>query len=111
MGKSFNVEYEYISLDEFKKLDMYDVNYSGILFIFNPCLEDHLYAVRKQILDNWNLNKRYRFVHVEKTGMFYVENMDIQTIDSEYMLIDMLKNGSDNDIKKVCLIGEERDYK
>lgn len=72
-----------ITEEEFDKLSLDNVNYSRILFIFT---EEHNKLVTNKLIMEWQLGKSYRFVTVMKTGMFYVENCDIQTIDSERQL-------------------------
>ena len=79
-----NIPYYNIEVKEFNKLELEDVNYSGILFVFT---KEHAELVTNKLITEWDLGKTHRLTNVIKTGMFYVENCDIQTIDSEMNLI------------------------
>lgn len=70
-----------ISLDEFLKLGIDDINYSETIYRMTdvhmiPVIEKHL----KETL---MLGKKHRFDNVMKNRLFYIENCDIQDI-SEY---------------------------
>ena len=90
-----------ISIDDFLKLDLDDVNYSGILFIFEKRYSKQVY---NKIINDWELNKSYRIDQVMEDRMFYVENCDIQTIDGKIYLFEMLFDH--DDIDHICVIGK-----
>lgn len=71
-----------ITEEEFNNLSLEDVNYSRILFIFT---EEYNEIVRNKI-NELQLGKSHRLDSVLNDGMFYVENCDIQTIDSKRQL-------------------------
>ena len=73
-----------IEVKEFNELKLEDVNYSGILFAFT---KEHVKLITNKLITEWDLGKSDRLSNVIKTGMFYVENCDIQTIDSGMDLI------------------------
>lgn len=89
-----------ITEEEFNKLSLEDVNYSGILFIFT---EEYNKIVCNKI-DEWQLGKNHRLDYVINTGMFYVENCDIQTIDSERQLFSELYYT--DSIKEIYVLGD-----
>lgn len=89
-----------ITEEEFNKLSLEDVNYYGILFIF---AEEYNKTVCNKI-DEWQLGKSYRLDHVIDTGMFYVENCDIQTIDGERHLFSELYYK--DSINKIYVLGD-----
>ena len=89
-----------ITQEEFKDLSLDDVNYSGILFIFT---EEYNKTVQDKI-NELQLGKSHRLDFVIKTGMFYVENCDIQTIDSERQLFSELYYK--DSIKKIYILGD-----
>ena len=95
-----NIHCYKITEEEFNKLSLEDVNYSGILFIFT---EEYNKIVCNKI-DEWQLGKNHRLDYVINTGMFYVENCDIQTIDSERQLFCELYY-TDN-IKEIYVLGD-----
>ena len=88
-----------ITKDEFNYLSLDDVNYSGILFIFT---EEYNKIICNRI-DEWQLGKTHRLDNVIRDGMFYVENCDIQTIDSEKDLFYELYYK--DTIKKIYILG------
>lgn len=90
-----------MSIDDFLKLDLDDVNYSGILFIFEKRYSKQVY---NKIINDWELNKSYRIDQVMEDHMFYVENCDIQTIDGKIYLFEMLFDH--DDIDHICVIGK-----
>lgn len=89
-----------ITKEEFNDLSLDDVNYSGILFIFT---NEYNEIVRNKITE-WQLGKNHRLYTVIETGMFYVENCDIQTIDSERQLFSELYYK--DTIKKIYVLGD-----
>ena len=100
---SLTIKYKSITIEEFEAMSGYDLNYSGVLYIF---LEEYTDRIRNKLFVDWNINKKYRFEdHVKYNRMFYIENMDIQTVDSELDLYFLFKN----DIKEVHFIGNEYD--
>lgn len=90
-----------MSIDDFLKLDLDDVNYSGVLFIFEKRYSKQVY---NKIINDWELNKSYRIDQVMEDHMFYVENCDIQTIDGKIHLFEMLFDH--DDIDHICVIGK-----
>lgn len=95
-----NVSCYKITKEEFNKLSLEDVNYSGILFIFT---EEYNKIICNKI-DEWQLGKNHRLNNVLDDGMFYVENCDIQTIDSERQLFSELYYK--DTIKKIYVLGD-----
>lgn len=89
-----------ITQEEFNNLSLDDINYSGILFIFTNEYDE---TVRNKIIE-WQLGKNYRLDFVMNTGMFYIENCDIQTIDSEGQLFGELYYK--DTIKKIYVLGD-----
>ena len=90
-----------MSIDDFLKLDIDDVNYSGILFIFERRYSKQVYD---KLIKDWELGKSYRIDQVMTGRMFYIENCDIQTIDSKINLFEMLFDH--DDIDHICVIGK-----
>lgn len=88
-----------ITKEEFNDLSLDDANYSGILFVFT---NEYNETVSNKI-DEWQLGKNHRLDNVLNTGMFYVENCDIQTIDSEKDLISELYH--QDTIEKIYVLG------
>ena len=95
-----NIEIKHISTNEFRNLELDDVNYSGILFVCEPCYAD---VVGYQILYRWNLGRQYRIKQVDLNNMFYVENCDVQTIDKSIDLFTFIEDGT---IKKIYVIDD-----
>ena len=89
-----------ITKEEFNNLSLDDVNYSGILFIFT---KEYNEIVCDKI-NEWQLGKNHRLNSVLDDGMFYVENCDIQTIDSERQLFSELYYK--DTIKKIYVLGD-----
>ena len=89
-----------ITKEEFNDLSLDDVNYSGILFIFT---DEYNETVRNKI-DEWQLGKNHRLNNALDDGMFYVENCDIQTIDSKRQLFSELYYK--DTIKKIYVLGD-----
>ena len=89
-----------ITKEEFDDLSLDDVNYSGILFIF---INEYNETVCNKI-DEWQLGKNHRLDNVLDDGMFYVENCDIQTIDSKRQLFSELYYK--DTIKKIYVLGD-----
>ena len=89
-----------IAKEEFDNLSLDDVNYSGILFIFT---KEYNETICNKI-NKWQLGKNHRLNSVLDDGMFYVENCDIQTIDSKRQLFSELYY-KDN-IKKIYVLGD-----
>lgn len=89
-----------ITKEEFDDLSLDDVNYSGILFVFT---NEYNETVCNKI-NEWQLGKNHRLDYVIETGMFYVENCDIQTIDSEKNLISELYYK--DSITKIYILGD-----
>lgn len=89
-----------ITKEEFNNLSLDDVNYSGILFIFT---EEYDGIVHNKITE-WQLGKNYRLNNILDDGMFYVENCDIQTIDSERQLFNELYYK--DTITKIYVLGD-----
>lgn len=89
-----------ITKEEFNNLTLDDINYSGILFIFT---NEYNETVCNKITE-WQLGKNHRLDFVMNTGMFYVENCDIQTIDSERQLFSELYYK--DTIKKIYVLGD-----
>jgi len=89
-----------ITKEEFENLSLEDVNYSGILFIFT---EEYNEIVRNKITE-WQLGKSHRLDNVLYDGMFYVENCDIQTIDSKRQLFSEIYYK--DSIKEIYVLGD-----
>ena len=85
---------------EFNNLSLEDINYSGILFIFT---KDYNETVCNKI-NELELGKSHRLNNVLNDGMFYVENCDIQTIDSKIGLFSELYYK--DTIKKIYVLGD-----
>ena len=101
--KSFTINYKNITIEEFEAMSEYDLNYSGVLYVFS---EEYTDRIRNKLFNDWYINKEYRFEdRVKHNKMFYVENMDIQTVDSELDLFFLFRN----DIKEVHFIDNEDD--
>ena len=94
------IEFYNITKEEFDDLSLDDVNYSGILFVFTS---EYNETVCNKI-DEWQLGKNHRLDFVMNTGMFYVENCDIQTIDNEKNLISELYH--QDTIEKIYVLGD-----
>ena len=90
-----------MSIDDFLKLEIDDVNYSCMLFIFEKGFSKQVYD---KIMKDWELGKSYRIDQVMEDRMFYVENCDIQTIDGKIHLFE--KMFEHDDIKFICIIGK-----
>ena len=99
--KALHTPVKCISEEDFNDLTLDDVNYSGILFIFD---KRYLNLVYDKILKDWMLGKIHRFEQVKTDRMFYVENCDIQTIDSLTMLFSRLYDG--DELKKIYIVGD-----
>jgi len=89
-----------ITKEEFDDLLLEDINYSGILFIFTNEYNEKICNK----INEWQLGKNHRLDNVLDTGMFYVENCDIQTIDSEKHLFSELYY--EDNIKKIYVLGD-----
>lgn len=102
IGKT-EIVYNKISIEEFLKYDLYDdeINGTGKLFVFN---EKYTNQIHDKLIDDWMLSKEFRFEDtVRQNRMFFVDNMDIQSIDSEIDLLHYLHY----DIKEVIYIVDE----
>lgn len=88
-----------ITKEEFDGLSLDDVNYSGILFIFTS---EYNETVSDKI-NKLQLGKNHRLDNVLDDGMFYVENCDVQTIDSKRQLFSELY--FKDTIKKIYILG------
>lgn len=71
-----------ITLDEFLKLDMDDVNYNHTVYRITdenmlPILKEHFEKV-------FMLGKFHRFENVQANRLFYIENCDLQDIQEVY---------------------------
>lgn len=89
-----------ITQEEFNNLSLDDINYSGILFIFTA---EYNKTICDKI-DEWQLGKNHRLDFIINTGMFYVENCDIQTIDDERQLFSELY--CKDTIKEIYVLGD-----
>ena len=96
-----NISCHNITEEEFNKLSLDNVNYSRILFIFT---EEYNKLVTNKLITEWQLGKSHRLDTVIKTGMFYVENCDIQTIDSERQLFSEIYYK--DSIKEIYILGD-----
>lgn len=94
ISEQMNIEAKNITLEEFYKLSLEDVNYSGILFVFDY---DFLKDV-KQKISEWEINKMWRLDQVEKDQMFYVENCDLQSVDGAYYFFRLINSGNIKEI-------------
>lgn len=97
---NINIPVYNITKEEFNDLSLDDVNYSGILFIFTEEYNEIIFDK----IDEWQLGKNHRFNNVLDDGMFYVENCDIQTIDSKRQLFSELY--CTDTIKKIYVLGD-----
>lgn len=98
-----NITFSNISIEEFLKYDLYEdnINGSGKLFTFNEKYTD---IIHDKLFNDWMLNKEFRFEDtVRENRMFFVDNMDIQSIDSEIDLLHFLQY----DISEVINIVDE----
>lgn len=92
-----------ITKEVFNELSLEDVNYSMILFIFS----DEYNKIVCNKINEWKLGKGHRLDFVIETGMFYVENCDIQTIDNEKQLFfELFTNDS---INTIYILGESEE--
>ena len=96
------IEYKYITIDEFLSYSLDDVNYSGILFIFGWANQNQVF---NKLEFDWNINKMYRWDNVKIRRMFYIENADLQDVDDELTLLSLLNN----DIKHIYVIDDDTD--
>lgn len=82
---------ETISIDDFEKMELEEVNDPGFVYIFR---HEHKDRIKRLLLDEWKLGKSHRIETVMDNLMFYVTNCDIQDIcmcecdDLVSMLID-----------------------
>lgn len=97
---NINIPVYNITKEEFDNLSLDDVNYSGILFIF---IKEYDKTVCDKI-NEWQLGKNHRLDTVLDDGMFYVENCDIQTIDSKRQLFSELYYK--DTINKIYVLGD-----
>lgn len=85
-----------ITLDEFKKLEVDDVNYKNKIFVIGVPDDDpwrYLYTFNeiKDVIENkWMLSHTYRLSTVEDESVFYVENCDLQCCDSQIELLSLI---------------------
>lgn len=68
---------ETISIDEFEKMKLEEVNDHGFVYIFR---HEHKDQIKRLLLDEWKLGKSHRIETVMDNLMFYVTNCDIQDI-------------------------------
>lgn len=103
MIRNMNINFKEMMLDDFMKLELEDVNYSGAVYCWLlPEVDD---KVKAKIFE-WELGKRHRIDDVMDQRCFYVENCDIQTPDRFECLLDELCWGG---IKDVFFIRTEVD--
>lgn len=73
---------ESITLDEFLKLDLEDVNYNKTIYRIT---NDEMLPVLKDFFKNvFMLGKFHRFTNVQSNRLFYIENCDLQDIQEVY---------------------------
>lgn len=73
---------ESITLDEFLKLELDDVNYNNTVYRIT---NDEMLPVLKEFFKNvFMLGKFHRFNNVKSNRLFYIENCDLQDIQEVY---------------------------
>ena len=70
------LEKDYITVSDFDKLELEDVNYTGDLFVFDKRMNDNVSTA----FERWEVGKTHRKWSVLDTGMFFIENCDIQDV-------------------------------
>ena len=66
-----------MSISEFMKLDIDDVNYSDTIYW---CPEPSLLIRIQEKFKEWMLGRMYRIGNVRMNGLFYIENCDLQDV-------------------------------
>jgi hypothetical protein len=93
-----------ISLDEFLKMDIDDLNYNNTIYRLENRDTETISKLLKHFKDSLMLNRLYRIENVHLNGLFYVENCDLQDVSEYgYDTIDILCS-SVNDTKPYKVI-------
>ena len=91
---------ESITLDEFLKLELDDVNYNNTVYRIT---NDEMLPVLKEFFKNvFMLGKFHRFDNVKSNRLFYIENCDLQ--DIQEVLSDNIYNVKEEGYKFVNII-------
>lgn len=90
------VSRHYITLDEFNKLEVDDINHQKKIFVLgvpygNRCQYLGMMKEIRDVIENkWKLNHIDRLAVVEEEGVFYVDNMDVKCIFAQTDLLSLI---------------------